>query len=124
MGREIEPELCGNCLKPYSEHLPDLKCIGKNGICSWFPKRIADALKRQQGMKAAATILAEKLQTVFVVIEYNWKRVGGAFSTREEAEKWVSHASDIQVNLEWEIHEFKRGCGLTDAEVIAEYEDR
>ena len=75
-------------------------------------------------MKAAATILAERLQTVFVVIEYNWKRVGGAFSTREEAEKWVSHASDIQVNLEWEIHEFKRGCGLTDAEVIAEYEDR
>ena len=75
-------------------------------------------------MKAAATILAEKLQTVFVVIEYNWKRVGGVFSTREEAEKWTTHASEIQPNLMWDIHEFPSNCGISDAEVIAEYEER
>ena len=41
-----DPELCGNCLKPYSEHYPDLKCPGKGGATTWFPKRISDALER------------------------------------------------------------------------------
>ena len=75
-------------------------------------------------MKAAAIILAEKTESVFVAIEVNWHRVGGAFLTRGDAEKWISHAEEIQPNLMWKIHEFSTDCGLEDAEVIAEYEAR
>jgi hypothetical protein len=50
-----KPELCGNCLKPYSEHYPDLKCAGKGGATTWFPKRISDALERQIALDAANT---------------------------------------------------------------------
>jgi len=62
--------------------------------------------------------------TIYVVIEYNWNRVGGAFSTRKAAKKWMKHAHDIQPNLWWEIHEFTDDQGLTDEEIVSEYEDR
>lgn len=74
--------------------------------------------------RAWGTDLAEKLETAFVPIEVNWQRVGGVFSTRELAEKWISHAVEIQPNLMWKIREFGRDTGLSDTEVIAEYEDR
>jgi hypothetical protein len=62
-----DPELCGNCLKPYSEHYPDLKCVGKSGATTWFPKRISDALERGKRRLRRAQIALGK--------EYKRKKV-------------------------------------------------
>lgn len=59
-----DPELRGNCLKPYSEHYPDLKCPGKGGATTWFPKRIADALERgKRGMSRAQIALGKETRS-------------------------------------------------------------
>ena len=64
------------------------------------------------------------VDSVFVVIEYNWNRVGGIFYSKKEAQKWCRRAHKIEPNLMWEIKPFQMDIGLSDEVIISEYKDR
>lgn len=64
------------------------------------------------------------MKTLFVVIEYNWKSVGGVFSNKKLAQQWIKHAHDVQPNLLWELHDFRENYGISDNDVEREYSKR
>jgi hypothetical protein len=53
-----------------------------------------------------------------VAIEYNWKRVGGIFSSKELCEKWCNKIARKEPNLLWEPHLFTLNIPITVEEAV------
>lgn len=62
--------------------------------------------------------------SVFLAIEFNWKRVGGVFSSEAKAQAWCDGQGEVEPNLMWEVHPFEVDVPISDEEAIREYEDR
>jgi hypothetical protein len=60
---------------------------------------------------------------VFVAIEYNWKRVGGIFSTSQKAAAWCKRQEKVEPNLMWEFVEFEIDVPISDEDAVQDWRD-
>ena len=61
---------------------------------------------------------------VYLTIEYNWKRIGGVFSSRRSAEKWCDKIEEIEPNLMWEVIPFETDQPISDDEAVSDWRER
>ena len=61
--------------------------------------------------------------TVYLAIEYNWKRVGGVFSTRPLAECWCKKQEQVEPNLMWEALAFEMDTPISDEEAVQDWRE-
>jgi hypothetical protein len=61
------------------------------------------------------------MSQVYVAVEYNWKRVGGVFSTKVSAEKWCEKQGEIEPNLMWESKSFEMDVPISDDEACQDW---
>jgi hypothetical protein len=62
--------------------------------------------------------------TVYLTIEYNWKRVGGVFSSRTGAEDWCNQIEEEEPNLMWEVFPFTIDEPISDGEAVSDWRER
>jgi hypothetical protein len=61
---------------------------------------------------------------VYLAIEYNWKRVGGIFSSPQLANKWRDEIEKIEPNLMWDVFPFEIDEPISDDEAVSDWRER